>query len=83
LLSGFSTVRFLSAQAGTGLYLHKKKPPRLILCYPDLPFGHSLKCRRFFRTEKEAARYVSYLHTIYAGRTVPASFLSHGQLSLF
>jgi hypothetical protein len=61
----------------------KKQTAPAHLVLSGLPFGHGLKCRRFFRTEKEAVQYVSYLHTIYANRTVPASLLSHGQLSLF
>jgi urease alpha subunit len=61
----------------------KKQTAPAHLVLSCLPFGHGLKYRRFFKTEEEAAQYVSYLHTIYTNRTVPASFLSGGQLSLF
>jgi hypothetical protein len=61
----------------------KKQNAPASLVLSGLPYGYGLKHRRFFKTEKEAARYVSYLHTVYANRTVPASALSDGQLSLF
>jgi hypothetical protein len=48
-----------------------------------LPFGHGLKYRRFFATEKEAAQYVSYLHALYANRTISIPASSGGQLFLF
>ena len=44
-------------------------PARLVLL--PLPYGHGLKYRRFFRTEKEAAQYVAQLRSTYAGRPVP------------
>jgi hypothetical protein len=48
-----------------------------------LPFGHGLKYRRFFTTEKEAAQYAAYLHNLYANRTISSPANSGGQLSLF
>jgi hypothetical protein len=48
-----------------------------------LPFGSSLKYHRFFRTKKEAAQYVSYLHAIYKNRIVPNPPFPGGQLLLF
>jgi hypothetical protein len=63
---------------------HVKKqnaPAHLVLS--RLPFGSSLKYRRFFRTKKEAAHYVSYLHRVYKNRTIPNPALPGGQLKLF
>jgi hypothetical protein len=48
-----------------------------------LPFGSGLKVRRFFKTKKEAARYVSYLHKVYKNRIVPYSALPGVQQYLF
>jgi hypothetical protein len=42
----------------------KKQNARAFLVLSGLPFGSTLKHRRFFRTEKEAARYVAYLHAV-------------------
>jgi hypothetical protein len=80
VLAQFAFYQYSPALVSTSI---KKQTAPAHLVLSCLPFGHGLKYRRFFRTEKEAACYVSYLHTIYAGRPVPASFLSHGQLSLF
>jgi hypothetical protein len=49
----------------------KKQKAKAFLVLSGLPFGHGLKYRRFFRTKKEAARYVSYLHTVYKNRIIP------------
>jgi hypothetical protein len=61
----------------------KKQKAKAFLVSSGLPFGHGLKYRRFFKTKKEAARYVSYLRRVYKNRTVPFSALPGGQLYLF
>jgi hypothetical protein len=49
-----------------------------------LPSGSGLKSRRFFKTEKEAVQYVSYLHAVYKNRVASnPAVVSSGQLSLF
>jgi hypothetical protein len=59
----------------------KKQHARPFLVRSGLPFGHGLKYRRFFRTEQEAAYYVSYLHGVYKGRIIPNPPLPGGQLT--
>jgi hypothetical protein len=59
----------------------KKQNARAFLVRSRLPFGHGLKYRRFFKTKKEAARYVSHLHAVYKGRIIPNPALPGGQLS--
>ena len=49
----------------------KKQKTKAFLVRSGLPFGHGLKCRRFFKTEQEAVRHVAYLHAVYKGRIVP------------
>jgi hypothetical protein len=49
----------------------KKQKAKAFLVLSGLPFGHGLTYRRFFRTKKEAARYVAYLHAVYKGRIIP------------
>jgi hypothetical protein len=61
----------------------KKQNAKPFLVFSGLPFGSGLKYRRFFHTKKEAARYVSYLHAVYKGRTIPNPPLPGGQLLLF
>ena len=61
----------------------KKQKTKAFLVRSGLPFGHGLKHRRFFKTEREAARYVSYLYTVYKGRIVPNPPLPGGQQYLF
>ena len=61
----------------------KKQNARAFLVRSGLPFGSTLKQRRFFKTEQEAARYVSYLHAVYKDRIVPNPPLPGGQLYLF
>jgi hypothetical protein len=61
----------------------KKQNAKAFLVRLGLPFGHGLKHRRFFRTEQEAARFVSHLHTVYKNRIVPNSPLPGGQQYLF
>jgi hypothetical protein len=61
----------------------KKQKAQVFLVKSRLPFGSGLKYRRFFRTKKEAAHYVSYLHAVYKNRTIPNSAHSGGQSGLF
>jgi hypothetical protein len=61
----------------------KKQHATVFLVRSGLPFGHGLKHRRFFKTEREADRYVSYLHAVYKGRIVPNPPLPGGQQYLF
>jgi hypothetical protein len=61
----------------------KKQNAPAFLVLSRLPFGSGLKYRRFFRTKKEAARYVSYLRSIYKSRSIPNPARSGGQLYLF
>jgi hypothetical protein len=61
----------------------KKQTARAFLVRSRLPFGHRLKYSRFFKTKKEAARYIAYLHAVYKGRIIPNPPLPGGQLTLF
>ena len=61
----------------------KKQNARAFLVLSGLPFGSVLKQRRFFKTKKEAARYVSYLRRVYKNRIVPNPPLPGGQQYLF
>jgi hypothetical protein len=66
----------------------KKQKAKDFLVLSRLPFGSGLKTRRFFKTKKEAAQFVSYLHRVYKGRIVPnpamdGSYKNVGQLELF
>ena len=61
----------------------KKQKAKAFLVLSGLPFGSGFKYRRFFRTKKEAARYVAYLHAVYKGRIIPNPALPGGQLLLF
>jgi hypothetical protein len=61
----------------------KQIKAKSFLVTTGLPFGHGLKYRRFFATEKEAAQYVAYLYNLYANRTSSSPAGSGGQLSLF
>jgi hypothetical protein len=61
----------------------KKQKAKAFLVLSGLPFGSGLKYRRFFSSEQEAARYVSYLHAVYKGRIIPNPALPGGQLTLF
>ena len=61
----------------------KKQNARAFLVRSGLPFGSGLKYRHFFKTKKEAARYVSYLHAVYKNHIVPNPPLPGGQLLLF
>jgi hypothetical protein len=61
----------------------KKQRVKAFLVLSGLPFGSGLKYRRFFKTKKEAARYVAYLHAVYKGRIIPNPPLPGGQQYLF
>jgi hypothetical protein len=61
----------------------KKQKAKAFLVLSGLPFCSGLKYRRFFKTKKEAARYVSYLRRVYKNRIVPHPALPGGQLYLF
>jgi hypothetical protein len=63
--------------------LIKKQKAQAFLVNSDLPFGHGLKYRRFFKTKKQAADYVSYLRRVYKKRIVPNPTLPGGQQYLF
>jgi hypothetical protein len=59
----------------------KKQKAKAFLVLSGLPFGSGLKVHRFFKTKKEATRYVSYLHAVYKGRIIQNPALPGGQLS--
>jgi hypothetical protein len=61
----------------------KKQNARAFLVRSGLPFGHGLKHRRFFKTKKEAAQYVSHLQTVYKSHMVSSPPLPGGQQYLF
>jgi hypothetical protein len=61
----------------------QQQKAKAFLVRSGVPFGSGLKYRRFFKTKKEAAGYVSYLHTVYKNRMVPTPPVSGGQLTLF
>jgi hypothetical protein len=62
--------------------IKQQKAPALLV-RANLPFGHGLKYRRFFHSEKEASGYVAYLNRIYANRIFSGPVFPGGQLSLF
>jgi hypothetical protein len=61
----------------------KKQNAKAFLVRSSLPFGSGLKHRRFFRTEQEAAQFISHLHTVYKNRIIPNPPLLGGQQYLF
>jgi hypothetical protein len=61
----------------------KKQNAKDFLVLSGLPFGSGLKVRHFFKTKKEAAQYVSHLHSVYKGRIILNPPLPGGQLYLF
>jgi hypothetical protein len=61
----------------------KKQTAKAFLVLSGLPFGNTLKHRRFFKTKKEAAQFVSRLQAVYKNRIVPYPPLPGGQLYLF
>jgi hypothetical protein len=79
------TARFTFHQRRSALVFAyvKKQKVKAFLVLSDLPFGSGLKLRRFFHTEQEAARYVSYLRGVYKNRIVPYPALPGGQRYLF
>jgi hypothetical protein len=56
----------------------KKQNAKVFLVLSRLPFGSGLKSRRFFKTKKEAAQFVSYLHRIYKNRIAPNPAMDGG-----
>jgi hypothetical protein len=58
----------------------KKQKAKPFLVWSNLLFSHGLKSRRFFYTQKEAARYIAYLHAVYKGRIIPNPPLPGGQI---
>jgi hypothetical protein len=80
VIAQFTFIRHKSALVAMRI---QKKKARAFLVKSGLPFGHGLKYRRFFKTQKEAAQYVSYLHAVYKDRIISNPPLSGGQLYLF
>jgi hypothetical protein len=80
VLAQFAFIRHKPALVATRI---KKQNAQSFLVRSGLPFGSVLKHRRFFRTKKEAKRYVSHLRAVYKNRLVPNPPLPGGQLSLF
>jgi hypothetical protein len=80
VLAQFAFYRHKPVLVATHIKKQKAKP---FLVSSGLPFGSGLKYRRFFKTKQDAARYVSYLHTVYKNRIVPYPALPGGQLYLF
>jgi hypothetical protein len=68
VLAQFAFYRYKSVLVAAHIKKQKAKP---FLVSSGLPFGSGLKYRRFFKTKKEATRYVSYLHAVYKGRIIP------------
>jgi hypothetical protein len=64
-------------------HIKKQQHARPFLVRSRLPFGSGLKYRRFFKTKKEAVRYVAYLHAVYKGRIIPNPPLPGRQQYLF
>ena len=77
VLAQFAFHQYKPAPVSTHI---KKQNARPFLVRSGSLFGHGLKYRRFFKTKKEAARYVSYLHAAYKGRIIPHPALPGGQL---
>jgi hypothetical protein len=80
VLVRFAFCNHKAVLVSTSVKRTKAKP---FLVTTGLPFGHGLKYRRFFATEKEAAQYVAYLHNLYANRTISSPARSGGQFNLF
>jgi hypothetical protein len=80
VLARFAFIRHKPVLVATYI---KKQNARDYLVSSGLPFGYVLKHRRFFQTEKEAAQYVSHLHSVYKGRIIPNPALPGGQQYLF
>jgi hypothetical protein len=80
VLVRFTFIRHKAALVSTRT---KKQKARPYLILSGLPFGSVLKYRRFFRTQKEAARYIAHLRRVYKNRMAPKTPLSGGQQYLF
>jgi catabolite regulation protein CreA len=80
VLAQFAFSRHKPVLVGTHI---KKQNTKAFLVDSGLPFGSGTKIRRFFKTKKEAVRYVSYLRRVYKGRIVPRPPLPGGQQYLF
>jgi hypothetical protein len=80
VLAQFTFHQHKAALVSTHIKKQKAKP---FLVRSGLPFGSGLKYRRFFKTKKEAAWYVSYLHVVYKDRIIPNPALPGGQILLF
>jgi hypothetical protein len=80
VLAQYAFIRHKAVLVGTHI---KKQNAGAFLVRSGLPFGHGLKYRRFFKTKKEAARFVSHLHRVYKNRIVPNPPLPGGQQYLF
>jgi hypothetical protein len=76
----FAFVQHTPALVAT--HIKKQKAPAFLV-RSGLPFGSVLKHSRFFRTEQEAAQYVSCLHAVYKDRIAPRPPLPGGQRYLF
>jgi hypothetical protein len=63
-------------------HIKQQKAPAFLVNL-GLPFGHGLKYRRFFHSEKEASAYAAYLNRVYADRLFSGPVFPGGQLSLF
>ncbi|GHU51826.1 hypothetical protein FACS189496_0920 [Bacilli bacterium] len=61
----------------------KQQEAKALLVLSCLPFGHGLNYSRFFKTEKEALRFVAFLNTVYRNRICPNPACPGGQLALF
>jgi 4-diphosphocytidyl-2C-methyl-D-erythritol kinase len=80
------SARFVFAQGKSALvsaHIKKHRNAAAHLVHFGLLSGSGLKVGRFFRTQKEAARYVSYLRTVYKNRVISNTPLAGGQLVLF
>jgi hypothetical protein len=63
-------------------HIKPHKAPAFLVKF-GLPFGHGLKHRCFFYSEKEASSYVAYLRRAYANRLFSGPVFPGDQLSLF
>jgi hypothetical protein len=80
VLAQFAFVQHKPSLVAAGI---KKLNAKSFLVSSGLPFGTGLKHRRFFRTKKEAARYVAYLHAAHKNRMAPEAAIPGGQQHLF
>jgi hypothetical protein len=80
VLAQFAFIRHKAVLVSTRI---KKQDAKAFLVLSGSPFGHKLKKKRFFKTKKEAAHYVSRLRRVYKNRIVPNPPLPGGQLTFF